>query len=62
MMNKNMHHSTRLQGNQNQGAGIDRVFWENVPNLVDIKRECSRGRAEAVAATQRMTNNNLHAF
>ena len=33
--------STRLQGNQNQGAGIDRVFWENVPNLVDIEREHS---------------------
>ena len=57
-----MHHSTRLQGNQNQGVGIDRVFWENVPNLVDIKREHSQGRAEAVAATQHMTSNNLRAF
>ena len=41
MMNKNMHRSTRLQGNQNQGAGIDRVFWKNVPNPLDIERECS---------------------
>ena len=54
--------STRLQGSQTQGVGIDRVFWENVPNLVDIKREFSRGWAEAVAATQHMTSNNLHAF
>ena len=54
--------STRLQGNQNQGAAIDRVFWENVPNLVDIEREHSQGLAEAVTATQHMTNNNLHAF
>ena len=38
-----MHHSTMLQGNQNQGPTIDRVFWENVPNLVDIKQECSGG-------------------
>ena len=57
-----MHHSTRLQGNQNQGVGIDRVFWENVPNLVDIKREHSQGWAEVVAATQHMTSNNLRAF
>ena len=42
-MNKNMRHSTRLQGNQNQGLGINRAFWENVPNPVDIERECSRG-------------------
>ena len=41
---------------------MDRVFWENIPNPVDIKRECSRGRAEAVAATQHMTSNNLRAF
>ena len=41
---------------------MDRVFWENVPNLVDIERECSGGWAEAVAATQHMTSNNLHAF
>ena len=57
-----MRHSTRLQGNQIQGVGIDRVFWENVPNLVDIKREHSQGWAEAVAATQHMTSNNFHAF
>ena len=44
VMNKNVRHSTRLQGNQNQGAGIDRVFWENVPNLVNIEQECSQGR------------------
>ena len=62
MMNKNMHRSTRLQGNQNQGAGIDRVFWKNVPNPLDIERECSWGWAEAVAATQHMTNNNLCVF
>ena len=36
-MNKNMRHSTRLQGNQNQGPGMDRVFGENVPNPVDIE-------------------------
>ena len=54
--------STRVQGNQNQGVGIDRVFWENVLNLVDIKRECSQGQAEAVASTQHMTSNNLCAF
>ena len=41
---------------------MDRVFWENVPNLVDIERECSQGRAEAVAATQHMTSNNLCVF
>ena len=57
-----MRRSTRLQGNQNQGAGIDRVFWENVPNLVNIERECSQGRAEEVAATQHMTSNNLCEF
>ena len=57
-----MHRSTRLQRNLNQGVGIDRVFWENVPNPVDIKRECSRGQAEAVAATQYMTSYNLRAF
>ena len=54
--------STRLQGNQNQGVGMDRVFWENVPNLVDIEREHSQGWAEAVAATQHMTSNNLCVF
>ena len=57
-----MCHSTRLQGNQNQGVGIDRVLWENVPNLVDIERERSQGWAEAVAATQHMTSNNLCVF
>ena len=57
-----MRHSTRLQGNQNQGVGMDRVFLENVPNLVDIKREHSQGWAEAVAATQHMTSNNLWVF
>ena len=57
-----MRHSTRLQGNQNQEVGIDRVFWENIPNLVDIEREHSRGWAEVVAATQHMTSNNLHTF
>ena len=57
-----MHHSTRLQGNLNQGVGMDRVFWENVPNPVDIEREHSRGRAEAMAATQHITSNNFHAF
>ena len=41
---------------------MDRVFWENVPNPVDIKREHSQGWAEAVAATQHMTSNNLCAF
>ena len=59
MMNRNMRHSTRLQGNQNQGPGSDRVFWENVPNPVDIEREHSEGQAEAVVATQHMTHNNL---
>ena len=57
-----MCHSTSLQGNLNQGAGIDRVFWENVPNPVDIERECSQGQAEAVAATQHMTSNKLRVF
>ena len=57
-----MRHSTRLQGIQNQGPGMDRVFWENVPNPVDIERECSQGQAEAVAATQHMTSNNLSVF
>ena len=57
-----MHHWTRLQGNQIQGVGIDRVFWENVSNPVDIKREHSQGWAEAVAATQHMRSNNLCAF
>ena len=61
-MNGNMRHSTRSQTNQNQHPESDRVFWENVPNLVDIERECLRGQAEAVAATQHMTNNNLRAF
>ena len=41
---------------------MDRVFWENVPNLVDFERECSRGRAEVVAVTQHMTSNNLCTF
>ena len=61
-MNRNLYLSTRLQGNQNQGPSIDRVFWENVPNPVDIEREHSQGRAEAVAAMQHMTSNNLHTF
>ena len=56
-----MHWSTRLQGNPNQVPSTDRLFWENVPNPVDIEREWSRGRAEAVVATQQMTNN-IHAF
>ena len=54
--------STRLQGNQNQELCSDRFFWETVPNLVDIERESSQGQAEAVAATQHMTKNNLRAF
>ena len=41
---------------------MDRVFWENIPNPVDIERECSRGWAEAVAVTQHMTSNNLCVF
>ena len=57
-----MHRSTRLQGDLNQGAGTNRVFLENVPNPVDIEKECSRGQAEAVAASQHMTSNNLRAF
>ena len=57
-----MCHSTRLQGNLNQGVGIDRVFGENVPNLVDIKRERSQGWDEEVVATQHMTSNNLCVF
>ena len=57
-----MHRSTRLQLNLNQGTGIDGVFWENVSNPLDIERECSRGQAEALAATQHMTSNNLHVF
>ena len=61
-MNGNMHHSTRSQANQNQQLESDRVFWENVPNPEDIKRECLWGRAEAVAATQHMTSSNLWAF
>ena len=40
---------------------MDRLFWENVPNPVDIEREWLQGRAKAVAATQHMTNN-IHAF
>ena len=61
-MNGNMRHSTRSQANQNQCPESDRVFWENVPNPVDIEREHLWGQAEAVAATQHMTNNNLRAF
>ena len=61
-MNGNMHHSTRSQANQNQHSESDRVFWENVPNPLDIEREHLRGQAEAVAAAQHMTNNNLQAF
>ena len=57
-----MRHSIRLEGNQNQGPSSDRDFWENVPNPVDIKREHSRGQAEAVVATQHKTNNNSKAF
>ena len=41
---------------------MDRVFWEKVPNPVDIEREHAREWAEAVAATQHMTSNNLHTF
>ena len=41
---------------------MDRMFSENVPNLVDIKREHSHRWAEAVAATQHMTTNNLCMF
>ena len=61
-MNGNMHHSTRSQVNQNQCPESDRLFWENVLNPVDIEREHLWGQAEAVAATQHMTNNNLWAF
>ena len=61
-MNGNMRHSTRSQVNQNQCSESDRVFWENVPNPVNIEREHLRGRAEAVAAAQHMTNNNFWAF
>ena len=61
-MNGNMCHSTRSQANQNQRKESDRVFWENVPNPVDIEREHLWERAEAVAAAQHMTNNNLWAF
>ena len=49
--------STRLQGNLNQVPSTDRLFWENVPNPVDIEREQSQGHAEAVAAMQHITNN-----
>ena len=56
-----MRRSTRLQGNPNQVPSMDRLFWENVPNPVDIEREWSQGCAEAVAAMQYMTNN-IHAF
>ena len=52
-----MHQSTRLQGNPNQVPSTNRLFWENVPNPVDIEREWSRGHAEAVVAMQHMTNN-----
>ena len=38
-MNGKMRHSTRSQANQNQRPESDRVFWENVPNPVDIERE-----------------------
>ena len=61
-MNENMRRSTRSRSNQNQHPESDRVFWENVPNPVDIERECLRGRAKAVAAAQHMTSNNLRAF
>ena len=61
-MNGNMHRSTRSQANQNQCPESDRVFWENVPNPVDIERERLWGWAEAVTAAQHMTNNNLRAF
>ena len=57
-----MRRSTRSQANQNQCPESDRVFWENVPNPVDIERERLWGQAEAVAAAQHMTNNNLRAF
>ena len=42
-MNGNMPCSTRSQENQNQCSESDRVFWENVPNPVDIERECLQG-------------------
>ena len=61
-MNDNMRRLTRSQANWNQRPESDRVFWENVPNPVDIERECLRGQAEAVAAAQHLTNNNLMAF
>ena len=54
--------SARLQGNFNQSVGVDRQFWENVQNPVDIERERSHRQAEAVAATQHMTTNNLCLF
>ena len=57
-----MRHLTRSQANWNQCPESDRVFWENVPNPVDIERECLWEQAEAVAAAQHMTNNNLTAF
>ena len=57
-----MHRSTRLQGNLNQGVDVDRQFLENIQNPVDIEREHSHGRAEAVAATQHITTSNLHMF
>ena len=57
-----MHHSARLQGNPNQNMDTDRQFWENVQNPLEIEREHSRGLAEAVAAVQSMTPNNLHMF
>ena len=58
---KKMCRSTRLQGNPNQVPSMDRLFWENVPNPVDIERERWRGHAEAVAAMQHVTNN-IRAF
>ena len=36
-----MRRSTRLQENLNQVPITDRLFWENVPNPVDIEREWS---------------------
>ena len=57
-----MRRSARLQDNFNQSVGVDKQFWENVQNPVDIEMEHSCRQAEAVAAAQHMTTNNLCMF
>ena len=51
-----MRRSTRLRGEADRNPEINRQFWESVQDPLEIKRERSCGRAEAIVTTQSMTS------